>query len=902
MADQKLKKSAEELRSKGRGGDTILAHINPQEAAILKMMGGSGTKNPDTGLPEFIGSAYAAKQRGLPNTENYVIRGDQVYMGPNGPQADVDAYRNIGYNVILDYAPALSDSGGFFGGLSNALASIDPSTAISRELTKAAEPITAGVNELSKAYSTKDAQIAYAIAASFFLPGVGEALGASLMEAGVVTSAAEASAAATAAGATAAQAAAAGASATATATAIGTALAKTGVSVAQGVPFDTALTNATVDAVTSTGSQSIAKTISTLGASPSVANAVTSIGASGLATAAKGGSAADIETNMKGALAGSTVTGLTGDKLSGAVVGGGITGGTTGALLGAAGAAGSDAAKAGTTPTTTPTTQATLTPNLTDAQVSQIQNALGISVSDATNNDVKLALGPLLAPLGAGAAIVSDSVIPLIGIFGAKAVSDTIDYFKNQNDSAGFYQWVNENMQAADDRVQNKQSLNPAGAGRGFVNPPVATTITPSQAAVTGTYGAGFSGAGGGAGAGVTAGETTAGEQEAKDFLAAQKVTHPEIDFETLAREPALNELPTDKKIIDLIQPGAAATAAVPPGTTPADRDILNLTGITQPGTSTVTPSTAGSQPSTFSQPAGAGAGTGGDSGVYGSRQDPGYKPGVYNPIGDISGNVTRYPTDVYEGGDTDYIPPYGGVPVEQTPTTVAPTNVTPETFTPAIAPRLVPQTPTRPANQPVVDTFNFPTTVPIQAEPTAGQERAPISAPTLATTAAVPSRPPPPPRGPIIDNFPGPRTTTGDPSGNVVVGPGPGAGPGNVGNVTIISGGDDGNAAPNVSANVVVKKVEPPPDDDKKVVDDTTDDTYTPDVFIYGGVSPKTKTRTRTDLSTTLQAPFYPSSTLGQALTGYRGAGEIEGKKTGKPRKNVWNEESLRLKDALGL
>jgi hypothetical protein len=98
---------------------------------------------------------------------------------------------------------------------------------------------------------------------------------------------------------------------------------------------------------------------------------------------------------------------------------------------------------------------------------------------------------------------------------------------------------------------------------------------------------------------------------------------------------------------------------------------------------------------------------------------------------------------------------------------------------------------------------------------------------------------------------------------------------------------------------------------DDKKVVDDNTkddtkddivDDTYTPDVFIYGGVSPKTKTRTTTNLGTTLQAPFYPTSTLGQALTGYRGAGEIEGKKTGKPRKNVWNEESLRLKDALGL
>lgn len=787
------------------------------------------------------------------------------------------------------------ESGGL-GGLGSFLASIDPTSAISRAATDLFQPVekavSAGVQELSNAYSTKDAQIAYAIAASFFLPGVGSALGQTLVSQGLITGAA-----------------------TQYATAIGTALASTGASVAQGVPFDTALTNATVNAVTSTGSQSVAGYISKLGASPEVANAITSVGASGLATAAKGGSAADIETNMKGALAGSTVTGLTGDKLSGAVVGGAVSGGTAGAvapiagsLIGSALGGGEDTAKAGDTPTTTPTTQATLTPNLTDAQVSQIQNALGISVSDATNNDVKLALGPLLAPLGVGAAIVSDSVIPLIGIFGAKAVSDTIDYFKNQNDSAGFYKWVNENMQAADDRVQNNQSLNPAGAGRGFVNPPVATTITPSQAAVTGTYGAGFSGAGGGAGAGVTAGETTAGEQEAKDFLAAQKVTHPEIDFATLAQEPALNELPADKKIIDLIQPGAAATAAVPPGTTAADRDILNLTGITQPGTSTVTPSTAATQPSTFSQPAGAGAGTGGDSGVYGSRQDPGYKPGVYNPIGDISGNVTRYPTDVYEGGDTDYIPPYGGVPVEQTPTTVTPTNVTPATFTPAIAPILVPQTPTRPANQPVVDTFPGPTTVPTQAEPTAGQERAPISAPisapTLATTTVVvPSRPPPPPRGPIIDNFPGPRTNTGDPSGNVVVGPGPDAGPGNVGNVTIISGEDDGNAAPNVSANVVVKKVEPPPDDDKlpedKVISEPEPD---PDIFIYGKTTPKTKTRTRTDLSTTLQAPFYPSSTLGQALTGYRGAGEIEGKKTGKPRKNVWNEESLRLKDALGL
>jgi len=48
-----LRNAAEQLRERGRNGDTILAHINPQEAGILKLMGGSGTINPYTGLPEF---------------------------------------------------------------------------------------------------------------------------------------------------------------------------------------------------------------------------------------------------------------------------------------------------------------------------------------------------------------------------------------------------------------------------------------------------------------------------------------------------------------------------------------------------------------------------------------------------------------------------------------------------------------------------------------------------------------------------------------------------------------------------------------------------------------------------------------------------------------------------------
>ena len=41
-------------------------------------------------------------------------------------------------------------------------------------------------------------------------------------------------------------------------------------------------------------------------------------------------------------------------------------------------------------------------------------------------------------------------------------------------------------------------------------------------------------------------------------------------------------------------------------------------------------------------------------------------------------------------------------------------------------------------------------------------------------------------------------------------------------------------------------------------------------------------------------------SATAG--LTSSRGAGEIEGTSTGGKRKKVWNEESLKLKDALGV
>jgi hypothetical protein len=48
-----MQRLAELVRQQGRGKDTVLAHITPKEAMMLKANGGSGTVNPVTGLPEF---------------------------------------------------------------------------------------------------------------------------------------------------------------------------------------------------------------------------------------------------------------------------------------------------------------------------------------------------------------------------------------------------------------------------------------------------------------------------------------------------------------------------------------------------------------------------------------------------------------------------------------------------------------------------------------------------------------------------------------------------------------------------------------------------------------------------------------------------------------------------------
>jgi hypothetical protein len=60
-----------EIAGKGIKGDTELAHINTFESRILKMFGGAGTINPETGLKQYFGGGGGG---GAPATQTQFVR------------------------------------------------------------------------------------------------------------------------------------------------------------------------------------------------------------------------------------------------------------------------------------------------------------------------------------------------------------------------------------------------------------------------------------------------------------------------------------------------------------------------------------------------------------------------------------------------------------------------------------------------------------------------------------------------------------------------------------------------------------------------------------------------------------------------------------------------------------
>jgi hypothetical protein len=93
------------LARQGRMGDTMMAHISPEEAAMLKARGGAGTINPQTGYPQYFSLKKFLKMI-LPIALNFIAPG----LGAA-----------IGGAVGLSGAAATAFGGAVIGGASSAL-------------------------------------------------------------------------------------------------------------------------------------------------------------------------------------------------------------------------------------------------------------------------------------------------------------------------------------------------------------------------------------------------------------------------------------------------------------------------------------------------------------------------------------------------------------------------------------------------------------------------------------------------------------------------------------------------------------------------------------------------------------------------------------------------------------
>ena len=157
MGDLTLPALAQVIQSKGRGPDTILAHITPKEAEKLKRDGGSGTINPNTGLPEFYEDYYTPTDTtGYPSfmtetpytpTESYAP--DYSFTGAG---YEPDYYTGGGYDYSPSAVSAAPEIGGYTGGVSFAETpqGVQPIESLMDLRTPTRETPTVGVPQLPR--------------------------------------------------------------------------------------------------------------------------------------------------------------------------------------------------------------------------------------------------------------------------------------------------------------------------------------------------------------------------------------------------------------------------------------------------------------------------------------------------------------------------------------------------------------------------------------------------------------------------------------------------------------------------------------------------------------------------------------------------------------------------------
>jgi hypothetical protein len=666
-----------------------------------------------------------------------------------------------------------------------------------------------------------DTNTLIAAAAAYFLPGLGASLGAELFAAQI----------------------AAGTMTAATATAIGTAIASTAVQTSQGVDFETALQNATVNAVVSTGSPEVAKNIVDIVGSPGVTNAITSAGASIVSTMAKGGSAEDALKNAGAAIAASGVSEFT-NRTVGAAVGGAITGGTTGAALGVVGELGrpSPVTKApepeptpvAETPAPEPTPVAEV-PAPEPIPVAEAPEPLPVDPVQLFNESIAQGIIPVNVAQDIQVAAADGSIPPdqtKLGINQFK--NGTYATFQEADgslrsvpvilDAEGKVYSATGSAADVDFLIKNNVGIlrvDPAGLNSAFLDKsPINPQLTPSEVEALKNI-------------------TSTRVEIAQKYpdLANLLKTYGSLDVaETAIGLDALTKIPG---VMQAINAGYVkeleAGLSSDPTYAPYLEEYKKITGRdyspANPVTDLGTIEIVGEKLKDVTQP---------------------YTPSIIVPESSIVVNVdptTNKALVMDSKGKVSLVDTGGDVKKDQYVTIDPTTNK-------ATASR------------------TYPTV-------------------TAGTTGAVA-----PGSETVFKN----QTQAQTPITDIPTPPsGGGGGGGKPSSAPAPSGGFTGGVTDKPTTTSPDR-----PQEDTKIVEksDTTGSTdattgkskYKPELFIYGGRYPSTLSRS---LGTDLQAGGTPTPTTG--LTTSRGAGEIGGE-GGIERKNVWNEESLRLKDALGL
>lgn len=120
----KLHEALEIVRRQGKRGDTELAHVNPREKALLKAMGGVGTRNPRTGLRQYYtgaepgGSYGAGGWDGAPGSATNVD-GNAGGYGATGGYGEIDSDYLSGAGTPQSAEQSFGERVGGFLGLNN---------------------------------------------------------------------------------------------------------------------------------------------------------------------------------------------------------------------------------------------------------------------------------------------------------------------------------------------------------------------------------------------------------------------------------------------------------------------------------------------------------------------------------------------------------------------------------------------------------------------------------------------------------------------------------------------------------------------------------------------------------------------------------------------------------------